>query len=364
MPAWSLALLSALALAIWLATGTVAHAPPPPAEPANAALEVARTRVRATLSRVTRVAREIRIHGALEPRRRVTLRAETTGVIEQLLKERGARVKADEPIALLAEEDRQARLAAAERDVEHQQAELAAARQMHARGLQAETQRLAAEAALAEARAERAMLAAELARIRITAPFAGVLTARPVERGSLVVRGDVIAELVDDSTLLAVAQAPQQLVANITIGQTVQVHLLDGRTVTGRVRYVGRVADEVTRSFRIEAEVPNPDGHLPGGLSADLVVTAGEVEAHALGPSQLTLDDAGRLGIKAVDGADRVVFHPVQMVQARADRIWVSGLPMELRLITEGQSLVAPGEAVAVVGDPVDVSTEAAGGQH
>jgi len=220
---------------------------------------------------------------------------------------------------------------------------------MHARGLQADTQRLAAESALAAAKAERAMLAAELARTRITAPFDGVLIARPVELGSLVERGDVIAELADDATLLAVAQAPQQFVAEIRPGQIVQVRLLDGLLVEGRVRYVGRVAEEATRSFRIEVEVPNPDGRLPSGLSADLLITAGEVEAHVLTPAQLTLDDAGRLGVKSVDGTDRVVFHPVQVVRTRADSVWVSGLPAELRLITEGQGLVAPGEVVAVV---------------
>jgi multidrug efflux system membrane fusion protein len=223
---------------------------------------------------------------------------------------------------------------------------------MHERGLQAETQRLAAEAALAAARAQRAILSAELARVRIAAPFAGVITARPVEIGSLVERGDVIAELADDATLLAVAQAPQQQVADIRLGQAVEVRLLDGQAVAGRVRYVGRVADEGTRSFRIEAEVRNPDGRLPGGLSADLVISAGEVEAHALSPSQLTLDDAGRLGVKSVDGSERVVFHPVDMVQSRADTVWVSGLPPELRLITEGQGLVAPGEVVAVLSRP------------
>lgn len=364
MPAWSLALLCTLALAFWLVTGTIAHAPPPPALPAVEAADVAHTRVRVRMSHVAPVSREIRIHGALEPRRRVTLRAETTGVIQQLLKERGERVQAGTPIALLAEEDRPARLAAAEREVERQQAELAAARQMHARGLQAETQRLAAESALASAKAERAMLSAELARTRVTAPFDGVLTARPVELGSLVERGDVIAELADDATLLAVAQSPQQFIADIRPGQRVQVHLLDGQAVEGRVRYVGRVADEATRSFRIEAEVPNPDARLPGGLSADLLIAAGEVAAHALAPVQLTLDDAGRLGVKAVDATDRVVFHPVQVVQSRADTVWVSGLPAELRLITEGQGLVAPGEVVAVVTDPGTVPPDGRHGPH
>jgi len=347
MPSWSIAILATVLLVLWLSTGTVAHAPAPAAQaPADVADVL--TRVTAALSQAEGVAREIRIHGALEPRRRVSLRAETTGVVARLPRDKGERVQAGALLVALAEEDRPARLAAAEREVARQEAEVKAARTMRERGLQSETQRLAAESALAAARAERAVLQAELARTRITAPFAGVVTARPVELGSLVERGDEIAELAEESTLLAVAQAPQQFIEGLARGQSVVVKLLDGRRVEGVVHYVAAVAEPSTRSFRVEAEVPNPDGRLPSGLSADLLISVGEVQAHGINPALLTLDDSGRLGVKALDDDDRVAFLPVELLQSREDRVWVTGLPDSVRLITEGQGLVAQGERVAV----------------
>jgi membrane fusion protein, multidrug efflux system len=350
VPSWFIAVLATGVLVLWLFTGTIARAPAPASTAKEAAAE-STTRVTAAWSLAVEVPREVRLHGALEPRRRVTLRAETTGVVSRLLREKGERVAAGDVIALLAEEDRPARLAAAEREVTRQEAEVTAARRMGERGLQSETQRLAAEAALASARAERAILQAELARTRITAPFAGVLTDRPVEVGSLLERGDEVATLADEATLLAVAQAPQQVVASIREGQAVTVRLLDGQQVQGVVHYVASVGDASTRSFRIEAEVPNADGLLPSGLSADLIVTVGTAKAHAINPALLSLDDAGRPGVKALDEADRVTFLPVDLLQSTEADIRVTGLPDKVRLVVEGQGLVAEGERVAVAGD-------------
>ena len=104
-----------------------------------------------------------------------------------------------------------------------------------------------------------------------------------------------------------------------------------------------------TRTFRVELEVPNPDGRFAAGTSAELVIEDEPVPAHRVSSALLALDDAGTIGVKAVDDEGVVTFHPARVVRAEADAVWLTGLPERLRLITVGQGFVRPGDRVEVV---------------
>ena len=69
----------------------------------------------------------------------------------------------------------------------------------------------------------------------------------------------------------------------------------------------------------------------------------------ALSPALISLDKAGRLGVKWVDARQTVVFTPVQLLSVNREQAWVSGLPDKVALITLGQGFVQPGERVQVI---------------
>ena len=74
--------------------------------------------------------------------------------------------------------------------------------------------------------------------------------------------------------------------------------LVTGQEVTGRIRYLSPVADEVTRTFTVELEIPNPQGALPAGVTAEMRIPGGEMLAQKIAPSLLTLDSDGNIGVK------------------------------------------------------------------
>jgi multidrug efflux system membrane fusion protein len=300
-------------------------------------------------SEATLIDREVVVQGQLEPLRRVTLRAETQGRVVRIPVRKGARVEAEALLLELAADDRPAQLARAEAELAARRLELAASEKLGRQGLQARTQLKQAQAAVATAEAELARLQAELERLKIRAPFAGIVERRALELGSLVQPGDDLLELVDNARLKAVGQVPQQRAGDLQLGQPVQVRLLDGRQASGQLTYIAQVADPQTRSFRVEAEIPNPHAQLPSGLSAELRIKLGQVSAHRLSPSTLTLNDAGQIGVRAADSDDQVRFHAVTLVRAEQDGVWVSGLPTRLRIITQGQGFVSEGETIAPV---------------
>jgi len=208
----------AAAVAAWMASGLLPRVPSQSDADARGSAEGAGARLAPVPAAMTvgvvdlaahPVTRELVLQGQLEPRRRVAVRAETAGLVTALPVERGERVAAGALLAHLAEEDRAAQIARAEAAVASGELLAYGQRNLRERGLQIEADLKAAEAELAAARAELERLRLDLVRTAIRAPFAGVLEARPVETGSLVERGDPVADLVDDQVLLAIGHAPQ-----------------------------------------------------------------------------------------------------------------------------------------------------------
>lgn len=341
-----LSLLLIALVAIWMLSGQLNGSTAPKLAAERPAPAASLMRVGVLDLAAEKVVREILVQGQLEPRRRVAIRAETDGLVVELPVEKGAEVVAGALLVKLAEADRQAQIARAQAEVVSQELAVSGHLELKKKGLQAETQLRIAEAGLATARAELERLRLDLKRTAIRAPFDGVWETRDVEKGSLVERGDRIGELVDKGTLLAVGHVPQQSAGWLHLGQPLIVRLLDGRAARAELTYLAKVAEAGTRSFRVEARVSNPDGRLPAGVSAELRIQVGEEMAHFVSPAVLTLDDQGRVGVKSVDAASRVDFHPVTLVKTQADGVWVSGLPERIRLIDQGQGFVTEGEMV------------------
>jgi multidrug efflux system membrane fusion protein len=58
------------------------------------------------------------------------------------------------------------------------------------------------------------------------------------------------------------------------------------------------------------------------------------------------LDDEGGIGVRVVDGNDKVAFHDVDIISEGNDGIWVSGLPEYTTVIVVGQEEVYEGQLV------------------
>jgi multidrug efflux system membrane fusion protein len=350
-PSYAIAAAIALTLTGWLLSGQLGanHAQREVAAPpeATAARQPAAVRVRAVTA--APVSREIVINGKTAPARVVELRTETDGRVIELGARRGAAVRAGELLVRLDPRERRAMVEQARAMLTMREIEHAASQKLGQKGFQAETKvaESAANLEAAQAALERAGL--ELDHTEIRAPFDGVLEARPVEIGDFVDTGDAVATVIEQDPFLVIGEAAETEIALLREGMAGTARLITGQTVEGRLRYVGSRADPGTRTFMLELEVPNPDGRFVAGASAELHIRLDEVAAHRLSPGLLTLNDAGELGIKAVDDQDLVVFHPADVVRAGADAVWLAGLPEQLRVITVGQGFVRAGDRVRPV---------------
>jgi len=291
------------------------------------------------------------LSGRTEADHKVAITVRTGGVLTELRVKRGQHVEKDEVIAVLSDEAREAQVAQAEALVDQRKAELDAKRTLIASGalpkldlVNLESQYKAAQATLALARAERD-------RGQVRAPWAGVITDVPAEVGGAAfsMAGKEIASLVALDPMLAVVEASERKLAGIKVGERAEVRLITGQTVPGRVRYVAKSASPTTRTYRVEVEMANADGHIPDGITAEVVLSLKPVPAVQVPRSALTISSAGDIGVRIVGEGDKVAFVPVQVVEDMQDTMWLSGIAEGARVIVRGQDFVREGQQVAVV---------------
>lgn len=295
--------------------------------------------------------RDLTLRGRTEVNRWVDIKAQTKGRVTDVIAREGARVARGDPIVKLAMEDRAEKLAEAEALVRQRQIEFDAAKSLRQKGFRAETKLAESAAQLEAAIAYVAQVSVEIDHTEISAPFAGIIETRNVELGDFVEPGDIIARLVDEDPYLVVGQISELDIGLVKVGDTGVARLASGQSVEGKIRYVARVADTSTRTFRVELEVPNQDRTLRSGVTADIRIPVESVMAHFLSPALLTLDDDGVLGVRTVDDDARVAFRPVRVFATRPNGVWVTGLPEDVTIITVGQEFVSHGERVLPVTD-------------
>ena len=104
-----------------------------------------------------------------------------------------------------------------------------------------------------------------------------------------------------------------------------------------------------TRTFAVEAALDTGQAPVSAGVTADLTIPLEEIDAIKLSPAMLTLADNGDVGVRMVDADDVVRFQQVTIIDDAEDGIWVTGLPTEVRVVSEGQDYLATGLKVEPV---------------
>ncbi|XOZ32652.1 efflux RND transporter periplasmic adaptor subunit [Halomonadaceae bacterium KBTZ08] len=334
-------------LVLWLASGEVRRSVGTmenPYEPTEA--EPARVAVSERDARPFQP--EVVVQGQVEPWRSVMVRSRITAQVETL-EPLGARLNAGQPVARLSEEDREEQVAQARARLERAQADVEAASKLRGQDLASQSEYLArrADRAAANAALEQAQVA--LDSVTPAAPFTGTVNRREVSVGDELQPGEPIVELVQTDRLRVNGRVPQQKAGKLSEGQSVMVELLDGRVLKGELHFVASAAHKETRSYQVEAVVPNPESWRVAGSSATLRIALEPQLATRLSPARLRLDGQGRLGVRHVTSDNRVAFTPVRLLSTDSDGAWVGGLPLRTRLITRGAGFVRAGDRVVPV---------------
>ena len=188
----------------------------------------------------------------------------------------------------------------------------------------------------------------ELNRTEVKAPFRGYVE-KIIKPGNFINRGEVCAVIIELDPVTFVAEVPEAEIKNIVKGQNVSIMLVTGEVISSKLSFVSKSATPSTRSFRVEAEVRNPEGLIRDGITGTLEISTNKILANKISPSILLLSDSGTLGIRIVNNDEVVEFLPIKILEDTQDGLWVEGIPNASNLIVRGQGFVENGQKVIAI---------------
>ena len=293
-------------------------------------------------------ARAIRLSGVTEADKRVDLAARAEGVIATLLLEKGGSVTADTIVMTLEGPEAVAQEEIARIALEQKERDLEVAQKLFEGGSTTESALTNARSARDAAAAELSRAQASADRLRLKAPFSGIVDTLSVELGEWVQTGAPVATILSLDPIVVRAEVSEVDLASVVVGSIAKVKLVSGAELDGTVRLVAREASAQTRTFPVEIILPNPDLSLSAGMTSEVSLFAAPIRSVVVPRSVITLSDDGEIGVRVV-GADNVAqFAVVQIIDDTPDGLVVTGVPEDVRIITAGQDLVRDGDKVEV----------------
>ncbi len=191
---------------------------------------------------------------------------------------------------------------------------------------------------------------------KITAPFAGIVTQRFANQGTLVQAGTSsstqvipIVRLSQDSLFRLVIPVPETYVRFIHIGDPVQVTVPSlNQSFPGRISRFSVDVKEDTRTMHTEVDVPNPKGVLLPGLYADATIALENRRNAVSVPTQAIDRNGERVTVDVVKPDHTVEIRPVTIgVQTETDVEILSGLQEGESIVVSDRNSLKAGQKVA-----------------
>ena len=292
----------------------------------------------------------VAMRGRTQAFRTVSVRSETAGVVAATPVREGALVGAGQTLCKLKVDARQATLDQAKANLRSKELTQKASSELASRGFRSATQVLSDQANLDQASASVRQAEVALNQTDIRAPFAGVFNERDIEIGGYLAAGGACGVVIELDPLKIAGDVPETEIAKVRLGAPAHAILASGERVEGVVYYIAKDADPQTRTYPVVLSARNPGGRVRAGLSAQVRIDAGQVDAHLVPSSSLVLDSAGRQGVRYMGAGGLVAFAPVKVLDETPGGVWVSGLSGPVRVITVGQAYVSEGQRVKAQG--------------
>ncbi len=257
--------------------------------------------------------------------------------------------------SIVEEEHRQARLRL--RSAEQAQRVAALALELLQIGPRTETL-AAARARVEEQAAMVARIEDDIARRTIRSPFDAHVVHEATENGEWLMAGDPVVELVALDAVRVRVGVIEDFVAHVRPGAaaSVTVGALPGRTFTGRVTAVVPRADDRTRAFPVDIEVPNESSDagplLKAGMFARVSLDVGAPVRSLIVPKDALVlggpTPAVYVVVPGAGGAPSTIRAvPVQTGVADGAEIAVTGeLAVGDSVVVRGNERLRPGQAV------------------
>ena len=307
--------------------------------------------------------------GTLRTEKGVNVTAQAPGIITALYFESGAKVNAGDLLVQQFIDDDLARLKALKAELRLAEITLQRANELVQDRLVPQLDLDTAESNLDRIRAELESVQVTIDKKSIRAPFAGQVGIRQVNIGQYIQPGDDIVSLESLQHILVVFPLPQRHLPQVRLGQPVEVSVdaYPDRVFGGEINAIEPEVNQATRSFWLQASLPNESiGLYPGMFAEVSIPLAAEESVVTVPQAAITFSPYGD-SVYVIQDATGASGPPEPTVQnvfvttgaTRGDQVAiVGGLAAGERVVTSGQLKLRNGSRV-IVDNSVSVSDSA-----
>lgn len=298
-----------------------------------------------------RVVEELQAVGTLRSNQSVMLRTEVTGRVAAIGFRDGGGVKRGQLLVGLDASLNEAEVAQAKAELELAKANLKRTADLASKNFVSGSAQDTAESNVQVLAARLQLAQARLSKMRVVAPFDGVVGIRSISVGDVVRDGTDLVNVEDISRLKVDFRLPERNFTQLKAGLSVEIttDALPGTTYTGRVDAINPRIDANGRSLEVRAELPNVDGRLRPGMFARVRVVVGERANAFMVPEEAIVPQGDRFFVfRVVEGSARRV--PVRLGVRRDGQVeLLDNVQAGDRIVTAGIRVQRDGQPVRVV---------------
>ncbi len=319
------------------------EAPAAPAPPVNVTVM--------TVTAEEQFADTFELPAVVEPNRVVTVSAEFEGRIEQIPRKEGRKVRAGDLLIRLNADLIRPACEMAKVQVERDQIEYDRMKRLVDDDATSRRDLDDATTELAISKAQLEEVTAREERTRILAPLDGVLNDLPVEEGEYVLVGAPVAEIVETKVVKVAVEVPERDIVFFEVGRQAEVlvHTRDAdKWLKGNITFISELADQQTRSTRMEVTLANEEGLVRSGQIVSVKLTRRVLKDALLIPllAVIPMEEGNAVYVVNSTEAKRQM---VELGIIKGDRVQIkSGLKSGDKLIIAGHRFVAPGQEVNI----------------
>lgn len=176
--------------------------------------------------------------------------------------------------------------------------------------------------------------------LTLTSPIGGVLQELDVRTGMTVAAGETLARVNGLSSVWLAVAVPEAEAGAIVVGQSVEARLpaFPGEVLGGTVSAVLPETNPDSRTVRVRVELPNPDGRLRPGLTAQVRLSRSTAQSLLWVPSEAVIRTGRRALVMLAEDAGR--YRPVEVQLGQENE----GKTVVLKGLEEGQQVVSSGQ--------------------
>ncbi len=305
--------------------------------------------VAGSVLKAQRFEESINLSGTLEANEEIELRSEISGIVESINFKEGAKVSKGQVLFRVNDIELRAQLS----KVKTAQ-QLSSENQRRAK-LLLEKQAISQEefdvanADFESARAQSDLIAAQLSKTTVRAPFSGTIGLRSISKGTYVTPATPIANLVNTSQLKLTFAVPEKYASQMKVGRPLSFTTSNSKEGhLAKVYAIEPQVDIATRTLKMRAIAENKDGELYPGTFANITLALEIVDKALLVPTEalIPIQNGKKIFVSEDGKAKEVVVETGARTESMV-RV-LSGIKVGDTILTSGVMSLKNGTPVKV----------------